>query len=129
MLGSRPERPPASAIKQIREPVPSGEILFAFRCRGRTQGACAIAPFSVNRPRLFEQLKLDINLTTEDPRPVEIVEVKSNPFAFMEGALRLPMISSAQQLAEKLRAYSQVCSRRELSPERHIRHARDRTGG
>lgn len=57
--------------------------------------------------KVFEQLKLDINLTTQDPRPVEIVEVKRNPFAFIgEGALRLPMISPSQQLAEKLHAYT-----------------------
>ncbi len=57
--------------------------------------------------KIFEQLKLDVNLTTEDPRPVEIIEVKRNPFAFVgKDPLRLPMISPSQQLAEKLHAYS-----------------------
>jgi len=57
--------------------------------------------------KVFEQLKLDINLTNEDPRPVEIVEIKRNPFAFIgELPLKLPMISPAQQLAEKLHAYT-----------------------
>jgi hypothetical protein len=47
--------------------------------------------------RVFEQLKLDINLTTVDPRPVEIIEAKRNPFAFLrEEPLRLPMILPAQ---------------------------------
>lgn len=59
--------------------------------------------------KLFEQLRLDINLTIEDPRPVEIVELKRNPFAFAgEAPLRLPMITPAQQLAEKLQAYVRV---------------------
>jgi hypothetical protein len=57
--------------------------------------------------KVFEQLKLDINHTNEDPRPVEIVEVKRNPFAFIgEAPLKLPMISPSQQLAEKLHAYT-----------------------
>lgn len=57
--------------------------------------------------KVFEKLKLDINLTTEDPRPVELVEVKRNPFAFIrELPLKLPMISPSQQLAEKLHAYT-----------------------
>jgi hypothetical protein len=57
--------------------------------------------------KVFEQLKLDINHTTKDPRPVEIVEVKRNPFAFIgEAPLKLPMISPSQQLAEKLHAYT-----------------------
>lgn len=57
--------------------------------------------------KVFEQLKLDVNLTTDDPRPVEVVEVKRNPFAFIgEEPLKLPMISPSQQLAEKLHAYT-----------------------
>ncbi|MFN2488278.1 MAG: nucleotidyl transferase AbiEii/AbiGii toxin family protein [Actinomycetota bacterium] len=57
--------------------------------------------------RIFEKLKLDVNLTIEDPRPVEIVGIKRNPFAFIgEVPLKLPMISPAQQLAEKLHAYT-----------------------
>lgn len=58
--------------------------------------------------RAFEQLSFDVNISgTEDERPVEIVTVGRNPFAFIdEPPLRIPMITPTQQLAEKLHAYT-----------------------
>lgn len=60
--------------------------------------------------RLFEQLTLDINLVgTDDPRPIELVTGLRNPFAFIdEPPLRIPMATSASQLAEKLHAYTRI---------------------
>lgn len=58
--------------------------------------------------RVFEQLSLDINvLNPGDRRPIEMVTVRRNPFAFIgEPELTIPMITPGQQLAEKLHAYA-----------------------
>jgi hypothetical protein len=56
--------------------------------------------------RLFEQLNLDINIVgAHDPRPVELVTLERHIFEFIgEPPLQLPMVTPAQQLAEKLHA-------------------------
>ena len=58
--------------------------------------------------RTFEQLSFDVNISgADDDRPTELVTVSRNPFAFVsEPPLRIPMITPAQQLAEKLHAYT-----------------------
>jgi Nucleotidyl transferase AbiEii toxin, Type IV TA system len=57
--------------------------------------------------RLFEQLNLDINIVGSlDPRPVELVILERHIFEFIgEPPLQLPMVTPAQQLAEKLHAF------------------------
>lgn len=80
--------------------------------------------------KIFEQLKLDVNLTSEDPRPVEIVEVKRNPFALIgERPLKAAdNFACPAARREVTRLHAPVCGRLKLSPERPIRHARHRTG-
>lgn len=58
--------------------------------------------------RTFEQLILDVNIVgPDDTRPVERVLATRNPFEFAgEPRLNLPMVTPAQQLAEKLHAYT-----------------------
>jgi predicted nucleotidyltransferase component of viral defense system len=58
--------------------------------------------------RTFEQLTFDINVSgPTDDRPVELVTIRRNPFAFInEPPLQIPMVTPAQQLAEKLHAYT-----------------------
>ena len=60
--------------------------------------------------RAFEHLSLDINIVgPNDVRPVEIVRTRRNPFAFVdELPLEIPMVPPAQQLAEKLHAYTRL---------------------
>ncbi len=56
--------------------------------------------------RLFEPIRLDINLSPDDPRPVEILHLR-NHFVFAGlSTVVVPAISTAQQLAEKLHAYT-----------------------
>ena len=63
--------------------------------------------------RLFESLRLDINLLPGDPRPVETVELR-NLFDFADlAAVAVPAIPPAQQLAEKLHAYTRDYGRHE----------------
>lgn len=47
--------------------------------------------------RTFEQLHMDVNLVgLNDPRPVELVNVQRNPFAFIsEPPLTIPMVTRA----------------------------------
>jgi len=55
---------------------------------------------------LFEPIRLDINLSPDDPRPVETLHLR-NRFAFAGmPTVIVPAISAAQQLAEKLHAYT-----------------------
>jgi hypothetical protein len=58
--------------------------------------------------RVFEQLSLDVNvINPDDPRPIELVKAQRNPFDFIgEPLLEIPMVTPAQQLAEKLHAYT-----------------------
>ncbi|GAA5128997.1 nucleotidyl transferase AbiEii/AbiGii toxin family protein [Haloechinothrix salitolerans] len=60
--------------------------------------------------RVFEQLSLDVNvLSPDDRRPIELVTVRRNPFDFTGAApLTIPMVTPAQQLAEKLHAYTRT---------------------
>jgi len=56
--------------------------------------------------RLFERIRLDVNLSPDDPRPVEALQLP-NHFAFAGlPAIVVPAISAAQQQAEKLHAYT-----------------------
>jgi hypothetical protein len=56
--------------------------------------------------RLFETLRLDVNSLPGDQRPVEDVELR-NLFDFADfPVVVVPAISAAQQLAEKLHAYT-----------------------
>jgi len=56
--------------------------------------------------RLFERIRLDVNLSPDDPRPVEALQLR-NHFAFAGlPAIVVPAISAAQQQAEKLHAYT-----------------------
>ena len=58
--------------------------------------------------RIFEQLSLDVNVVgPQDPRPLELVRVPRNPFEFVsEPQVEIRMVTPAQQLAEKLHAYT-----------------------
>lgn len=60
--------------------------------------------------RTFEQLTLDVNvIDAEDQRPIELVTLRRNPFEFIgEPVLTIPMVTPAQQLAEKLHAYTRI---------------------
>lgn len=60
--------------------------------------------------RVFERFSLDVNLIDPlDSRPVELVAFRRNPFEFVdEPPLEIPMVTPAQQLAEKLHAYLDV---------------------
>jgi len=65
--------------------------------------------------RLFERLRLDLNIVSDDPRPVEVVRLR-NLFEFAGfGAVAVPAIRTEQQLAEKVHAYTQVYSSGENS--------------
>jgi len=56
--------------------------------------------------REFERLQLDVNLVPDDPRPVEIVQLRGLlDFAGMP-APAVPMVDVGQHLAEKLHAYA-----------------------
>ncbi len=60
--------------------------------------------------RLFEQLSLDVNVVgPHDSRPVDVVELRRNLFAFVdEPPLKIPMVTPGQQLGEKLHAYTRL---------------------
>lgn len=60
--------------------------------------------------RVFEQLSLDVNVVgPQDPRPFELVRVQRNPFEFVgESQVEIHMVTPAQQLAEKLHAYTRL---------------------
>lgn len=63
--------------------------------------------------RLFESLRLDINVLPDDPRPLENVALR-NLFDFAElPAVVVPAIPPAQQLAEKLHAYTRDYGRQD----------------
>lgn len=65
--------------------------------------------------RLFETLRLDVNVQPGDPRPLEQVELR-NLFEFADlPAVVVPAIPAAQQLAEKLHAYTRDYGLRENS--------------
>jgi len=56
--------------------------------------------------RLFEPIRLDVNLSASDPRPVEALRLRNHfEFAGLPDVV-VPAISSGQQLAEKLHAYT-----------------------
>ncbi len=56
--------------------------------------------------RLFEPIRLNINFSPDDPRPVVILHLR-NDFAFAGmPSVVVPAIGAAQQLAEKLHAYT-----------------------
>ncbi|MGH3545987.1 MAG: nucleotidyl transferase AbiEii/AbiGii toxin family protein [Mycobacteriales bacterium] len=56
--------------------------------------------------RLFEPIRLDINLSAGDPRPVEPLRLR-NHFEFADFPdVIVPAIGAAQQLAEKVHAYT-----------------------
>jgi hypothetical protein len=86
----------------------SFEIADPRRLQGETEPGALRYPVTARLAgRLFEQLSLDVNIVgTDDPRPIEIVTAQRNPFAFVdEPPLQIPMVTPAQQLAEKLHAY------------------------
>lgn len=75
--------------------------------RGETCGGFRFPVLASMASREFERFHLDVNLTADDPRPVEQLRVHSAPMAFAEvpsAHLTVPVIGLAQQLAEKLHA-------------------------
>jgi hypothetical protein len=63
--------------------------------------------------RVFENLRIDINIVPEDPRPIEEVELR-NLLDFADiPAVIVPAISLQQQLAEKLHAYTRSYGQQE----------------
>lgn len=75
--------------------------------RGETHGGSRFPVLAAMAGREFERFHLDINLIADDPRPVEHLQINAAPMAFADvrGAhLTVPVISLAQQLAEKLHA-------------------------
>lgn len=60
--------------------------------------------------RIFEQLSLDVNVVgPQDPRPLELIRVQRKPFEFVsEPHVEIRMVTPAQQLAEKLHAYTRL---------------------
>lgn len=71
-------------------------------------GALRYAVSATLDGRVFEHVSLDVNIVgPTDLRPIEIVRSRRNPFAFIdEPPLEIPMVLPAQQLAEKLHAYT-----------------------
>ncbi|WP_331948712.1 nucleotidyl transferase AbiEii/AbiGii toxin family protein [Pengzhenrongella sp.] len=58
--------------------------------------------------RLFERLRLDLSIVSDDPRPVDVVHLR-NLFEFAGfDAVTVPAIRTEQQLAEKAHAYTRV---------------------
>lgn len=75
--------------------------------QGETQGGLRYPVLADMAGREFERFHLDINLTAGDTRPVEQLRVQIAPLAFADvdaAQLTVPVISLAQQLAEKLHA-------------------------
>ena len=72
------------------------------------QGALRYSVTASLDGRVFERVSLDVNIVgSEDMRPVEVVRARRNPFAFVdEPPLEIPMVPPAQQLAEKVHAYT-----------------------
>lgn len=63
--------------------------------------------------RIFENLRIDVNIVTEDPRPVEEITLR-NLLEFANiPAVTVPAIKPDQQLAEKLHAYTRNYGRQE----------------
>jgi predicted nucleotidyltransferase component of viral defense system len=63
--------------------------------------------------RIFEQIRLDVNIMTEDPRPIEDVTLR-NLLDFADiPSVTVPAIKLDQQLAEKLHAYTRDYGRQE----------------
>lgn len=63
--------------------------------------------------RVFENLRIDVNIVPEDPRPVEEIELR-NLLEFADiPAVIVPAISPQQQLAEKLHAYTRSYGQQE----------------
>lgn len=71
------------------------------------QGALRFRIVALMAGREFERFHFDVNLVRGDDRAIERVRLARNPLAFAgEPPLVLPMIPPAQQLAEKLHAYT-----------------------
>lgn len=72
------------------------------------EGAVRFPVTAILDGRVFEKLSLDVNIVSaDDARPIELVTVKRNPFAFIgEDVPTIPMVTPGQQLAEKLHAYA-----------------------
>jgi hypothetical protein len=63
--------------------------------------------------RIFENLRIDVNIVTEDPRPIEEIELRNLlDFAGIPAVL-VPAICPQQQLAEKLHAYTRSYGQQE----------------
>ncbi len=63
--------------------------------------------------RIFEQIRLDVNIMTEDPRPIEDITLR-NLLDFADiPSVTVPAIKLDQQLAEKLHAYTRDYGRQE----------------
>jgi hypothetical protein len=63
--------------------------------------------------RTFENLRIDVNIVPEDPRPTEKITLR-NLFSFASvPAVVVPAITPEQQLAEKLHAYTRDYGRQE----------------
>ncbi len=87
------------------------EIADARTLRGEGEEGALRYPVTVKLDsRVFEQMSLDVNVVgPEDARPVELVKALRNPFEFIdEPSPRIPMVTPAQQLAEKLHAYTRL---------------------
>ncbi|MDQ1292914.1 MAG: hypothetical protein QG608_795 [Actinomycetota bacterium] len=65
--------------------------------------------------RLFERIRLDVNVVLDDPRPVEVLALR-NLFDFADlPEVIVPAIRPEQQLAEKLHAYTRDYGHQENS--------------
>lgn len=56
--------------------------------------------------RVFEPIRLDINLPPDDPRPVETLHLSNTLAVAVMPTVIVPAISAAKQLAEKLHAHT-----------------------
>jgi hypothetical protein len=85
------------------------QFLIAAPTSMRGEGPDGAVRFGVQARlagRLFEPLRLDINLAPDDPRPIEQLSLR-NFFDFLDlPTVVVPAISPGQQLAEKLHAYT-----------------------
>jgi Nucleotidyl transferase AbiEii toxin, Type IV TA system len=63
--------------------------------------------------RIFEQIRLVVNIMTEDPRPIEDIMLR-NLLDFADiPSVTVPAIKLDQQLAEKLHAYTRDYGRQQ----------------
>jgi Nucleotidyl transferase AbiEii toxin, Type IV TA system len=77
------------------------------RFRGETgEGGIRFPVTARVATKLFENVRLDVNVVTDDPRPTDEVTLRNLLDFIGAPAVVVPAIRTEQQLAEKLRAYS-----------------------